>query len=157
MPYIIIRDFKDSDIFDIEDIHKDNCKFPLPDYTSPSNVALKTILLDGNIVGSSFVHLTAEIGLILNQDLLQVTRAKIIRDLFLVLLREMEQTDLTDCHVFVTDHHFATILQNNFNFEPDKGIGLCRGLKHEQIERESSKRFSEELDDVGSRQDPANS
>lgn len=145
----MIRNFKDSDIFDIEDIWLKDCiqDFPMPNYSSPANVLKRTLVLDDKIVGSAIVHLTAEIGLIIDKSLPPITRAKLIRDVFIDLVAEMEKTDLEDYHIFVvpdTDDSYAKFLIDNFGFEKDKGIGLCRRLDNEQSKSECSQINSEQ-------------
>lgn len=151
----MIRDFETNDIFDIEDIWLLYCSddFAMPNYNSHANVLKKTIEFEGKVVGSAFVHLTAEIGLIIDKSLPNITRAKLIRDVFIDLVSEMEKTDLEDYHIFVvpdSDERYAKFLINNFGFEKDKGIGLCRRLENEQSKRECSTVVSKQLNDVSS-------
>ena len=134
---IKIRDYNPNDVFDIEDIHTKSCSFPTPDYTSPTNILKLTVENDLKIVGSAFVHLTAEVGLILDKDLPRATRAKIIQELFTVILAKMEKTDLEDYHFYINDNpEFEKFLANNFNIERDIGVSLCGRIKHEQSKPE---------------------
>lgn len=132
----MVRNFSPEDIFEIEDIHERVSEFPLPNFSSPTNIAHKTLLVDGKIVGTGFVHLTAEIGLIIDDKLPKLTRAKLIKELFTVLLAQMSLTDLEDYHIYVvpeSDDHYVEFLKN-FGFERDKGISLTR-FNHEQSKR----------------------
>ncbi len=154
----MIRDFESNDIFAIEDIHENNPVFPLPNFKSPTNIAQKTLLIDGAIVGTAFVHLTAEIGLVIDDKLPKLTRAKLIKELFEVLLDQMKQTDLEDYHIYVvpeSDEHYVEFLKN-FGFERDKGISLTR-FNNEQSKRECSQDISSELDDSGTSENRPNS
>lgn len=132
----MIRDFKEEDRSAILEVHSKNCDFPLPNYNSPVMIVKKTIEYAGIIVGSAFVRLTSETGLILNKDLPPIARAKIIKDLLEVLLREVKESDLEDTHVFVipeTDTHYADFLIKNLGFKKDTSLVLYKGIKeHEQ-------------------------
>ena len=124
----MIRDFKPEDSFEIEDIHAKNPVFPLPNFSSPVNILQKTLIVDDKVVGLAFVHLTAEIGMVLDPELPTLTRAKLIKDLFEVLLKQMSQTDLEDYHIYVvpeSDEHYVEFLKH-FGFEQDNGISLTR-------------------------------
>jgi hypothetical protein len=145
----MIRDFKDSDIFDVEDLQSE---FPLPNFKSPTNIAHKTLLVENKIVGTAFVHLTAEIGLIIDKQLPKLTRARLIKELFTVLIDQMGQTDLEDYHIYVVpenDLEYVEFLNKNFGFVRDKGISLTR-FNNEQSKRERSQGFGEKLDGSGS-------
>jgi len=154
----MIRDFILNDIFDIEDIHARVSEFPLPNFASPTNIAQKTLLVDDKIVGTAFVHLTAEIGLIIDDKLPKLTRAKLIQELFITLIKEMSQTDLEDYHIYVvpeSDEHYVEFLKN-FGFERDKGISLTR-FNNEQSKSECSSVIGSELDDSSSNKNRPNS
>ena len=148
--HTMIRDFDLKDSFDIEDIHAKNPVFPLPNFNSPVNILQKTMLVDGKVVGTAFVHLTAEIGMVLDLDLPRLTRAKLISELFGVLLQQMSQTELEDYHIYVvpeSDEHYVEFLKN-FGFVRDKGISLTR-FNNEQSKSECSPIVSNELDESG--------
>lgn len=130
----MIRDFHHNDIFDIEDLHEKNSQFKMPDYANPSNVIKKTIVHDGKIVGSAFVHITSEVGLILDDDLPTITKTKILCRLFDVILSELGQTDIDDTHVFIlpeTNLKYAELLRRKFGFKRDTSLVMYRG-KNEQ-------------------------
>lgn len=145
----MITNFRKNDIFAIEDAHERSCTFPMPNYNSPVNILQKTIIHDGKIVGSAFVHLTAEIGLILDDTLPNLTRAKLLKEVFTELVKDLERTDLEDCHVFVVpeeNEQYAEFLVKHFGFERDKGISLCliKGKNNEQSKRECGEIISTE-------------
>lgn len=128
----MIRDFHFNDIFDIEDLHVANSQFRMPEYGNPANVIKKTIIHDGKIVGSAFVHITSEVGLILDRTLPKLTRAKLIKELFAILWDELEKTDIDDTHIFIlpeTDTKYADFLIKNFGFVRDTSLVVYKGKK----------------------------
>lgn len=138
----MIRNFHHNDIFDIEDLHAANSQFKMPDYGNPSNVIKKTIIHENRIVGSAFVHVTSEIGLILDGDLSNITKTKILCRLFQILLSELKETDIDDTHVFIlpeSDLKYAELLKKKFGFERDTSLVMYRG-KNEQSNPEPSPR-----------------
>jgi hypothetical protein len=131
----MIRDFEPKDWDKIKAIHESNANFPTPDYDSPVMLIKKTVTDDkGNILGSAFLHLTSEVGLILSNNLSNVTRARIISELFNQIYKEFCQTDLEDTHVFITpetDTHYADFLIKHCGFKKDTGLVLYRGKNSE--------------------------
>lgn len=133
----MIRNFKDSDIFDLEDLHEGSEKnFVFPNYNSPINICKKTILDEtGKIVGTCWVHLTAEVGIIIDSNMPTITRAKLIKEVFESQLQDVKKTDLEDVHVFIVpdkDHIWEKFLKENFDFVPDIGLALCRRINKDE-------------------------
>ena len=137
----MIRPYEESDNKKILELHKQNSEFPMIDYNKPTIIIKKTLEYNGYVVGSAFVHLTSELGLILKRDLPQVVKAKLLQELFQQLYREVFATDLDDIHVFTTSEsetHFADFLIKNFGFKKDTGLVLYRGRDNEQKSTENS-------------------
>jgi len=130
----MIRPFRLEDRVKVEEIHSRVSEFPMIDYKKPTVIIKKTIEVDGKIVGSAFVHLTSEVGLILDDNLSNLAKAKIIKELFDKIYKEITATDLDDAHVFVTpesDTHYADFLIKNCGFKKDTGLVLYRGRDNE--------------------------
>ena len=130
---IKLRDYNTKDSFEIEDIHNSINNFPMTDLNHPCKVLKKTVLVDDKIVGTAYVHLTTEVGMILDKTLPILVRAKIIKEIFTNLIKEMKQTDIEDVYIFVTpenDLDYVKFLKHNFGFEDAKGIGVYRRIDH---------------------------
>ena len=127
----MIRNFKDTDIFAIEDIHESLHNFPMTNLNGPTKVLKKTIEIDNVIVGSAYVTLTAEVGLILDKTLPTLKRASVIKEVFEDFLKEMSQTDIEDVYIFIenNDLKFKEFLKDNFNFKDNNWIAVYRRLK----------------------------
>jgi hypothetical protein len=122
---MLIRDLKLQDLKDIESFH--NGDFPLPDINSPLYFVQKVVEIDGETQGAVFVYLTSEISLILNKSLSRLTRAKVVKEVFVEMLRELPRTGLRDTHVFIVpenDEKYAQFLIKRFGFERAEGIPL---------------------------------
>ena len=116
-------------------------------------ILTKTIEEDGQIVGTAFVHLTSEVGLILSSKLTKLHKAKLIKEIFEVLYKELSATDLDDCHVFIvpeTDTEYADFLIKHLGFKRDTSLVLFKEKANEQSIEHGSGEHSKEHEFTGS-------
>lgn len=124
---------QDNQLEKIEKINNQLNLFPMPDFSSPLYIK-KEVIKDGegNIIGSYFVHLTSEIGLMLDEKVNNLTKAKIISQLKNKIEEDCFKFGIEDTHVFVVptnDKEYANFLCKHMEFKPATGIPLYRQLR----------------------------
>lgn len=112
----------------LKEIHSRSFEFP--DTDSPLYVIQRPIYDENmNLVGGYFLHLTSEISLILDGNLKNITKAKIIKDLIPEIEKDCFNFGIEDTHVFVkNDEDYAEILVKHCGFKYATGIPLYRQL-----------------------------
>lgn len=126
---IEIRDTIASDISQLSEINDKFPSGPFPDLESPLYCMQKTAIVDGKIVGGVFLHLTAELGLILDKDINKITRTKVIFCAAKNWEERLKHFGLDHMHLFVTPEDeikYAEFLMRKFGFSKTKGIALER-------------------------------
>jgi len=125
----MIRDLQLRDLIHLEKMNHNNHQ--LPKLGSKLYPVQKVIEVDGKLLGSAFLHLTSDISIILDPSLSTLTRAKLIKEFFGELPKELLKNDLEDTRVFVNpenDVKYAEFLIKHFGFVKDKGIPLYLGV-----------------------------
>lgn len=124
---IEIKPLEVQDLIDVEEIHNRVSHFPMPNVNSKNYPIQKVIKLNGEIVGSAFAQITSEISLSLEPELSYIQKAKIIKELFGILLGELLRSGIEDTHVFIipeSDIEYKEFLIKHFNFVEAKGIAM---------------------------------
>lgn len=121
-------DFRDLNLADLRVIETfSNPSYGLPSLGNDLNFVSKTILVDGRIVGSAVAHLTSEVSLILDNELSKLQKAKILKDVFEIMLKEITAAGLEDTHVFIlpeSDKPYELFLMKHFNFVKATGRAM---------------------------------
>ena len=124
---IEIHDLNLSNLIKVEEIHSKVSSFPMPNINSINYPIQKVIKLNGEVVGSAFAQITSEISLSLDDNVTSLQKAKIIKQLFAILLAELLKLGIEDTHVFIVprdDTNYRDFLIKNFNFVEAQGIAM---------------------------------
>lgn len=114
---INLRDLNLHDIVGIEKVCAPS--YGLPDLSNRLNFVNKAILLDDKVVGSAIAHLTSEVSLILDPAISTMNKARILKEVFKVMLSEIKASGVEDTHVFIipeTDEEYEEFLKKHFKF-----------------------------------------
>lgn len=128
----MLRNLEGKDLEKVKEIHAKSNLFPFPDLSSPLYCIQKGIEIQGELVGASFVHLTCEVGLILDPKLCRIKKARAIHEVFSSLHDEIKRFGLEDAHIFVvpeSNEEFANLLVKNYKFARTPGITLERAYE----------------------------
>src|ERR1035441_2867683 len=118
-----LRDLKLSDLVILE---KDN----LPNLFNGPFKLRKTILSnDGEVLGACWVRMTAEISILLKEDVSNLTKARAINEIGKFLYNSIpEQLGISDA--FVTfddlDKNYIQFLKKHFNFQEIRALRVRR-------------------------------
>lgn len=125
----MIRDLELRDLLTVESFNAHNHQLPkLGSRLYPSQ---KVIEENGKVLGSAFLHLTSDVSIILDPSLPNLTRARLIKEFFSIVPKELMDNNLEDTRVFVNpenDVKYAEFLMKHFGFVKDKGIPLYLGV-----------------------------
>jgi hypothetical protein len=125
----MIRDLQLRDLIAVESFNSNGHQ--LPKLNSKLYPVQKVIEEDGKILGSAFLHLTSDVSIILDPSLSNLTRARLIKEFFSIVPKELMDNNLEDTRVFVNpenDTRYAEFLIRHFGFVKDKGIPLYLGV-----------------------------
>jgi len=97
-----------------------NGSYPLPDLNNPEYV-IREVSDDARSLVC--VKMTTEVSILLDPKLTALQKAKLIRDHFNSVRRQLPTTDT---HLFITEggEEFASLMRKHFNFEDATGIPL---------------------------------
>ena len=105
--------------------------FPFPDLDCLLYFANKEIVIDGKVQGAVFLKLTAEVILIINDELPLMTRVKAIKMADEVVTQEVDRFGLDGAHAFVCDGGSERFLIEKLGFIECKGKPLFkRNVNH---------------------------
>lgn len=125
----MIRDLELRDLVSLEKMNQNGHQ--LPKLGSKLYPSQKVIEKNGKILGSAFLHLTSDMSIILNPSLSNLCRARLIKEFFSVVPKELMDNNLEDTRVFVnpeSDVRYAEFLIRHFGFVKDRGISLYLGV-----------------------------
>ena len=123
----MIRNLEFKDYFNFEKLIKKSGQFPLTHLNNHLYPVKKVIEINDKIVGSALLHRTSEVSLVLDSDLSNYTKAKLIKEFFSVLPNELERLHLEDTHVFITPESgdkYCESLKKHFGFKDATGQAL---------------------------------
>lgn len=125
----MIRDLELRDLIVLEEMNQNNHQLPrLGSKLYPSQ---KVIEEDGKLLGLAFLHLTSDVSIILDPNLNCITKARLIKEFFSIVPKELMNNNLEDTRTFVNpdnDVKYAQFLMRHFGFKLDKGIPLYLGV-----------------------------
>ena len=128
----MLKDLEIADLAKIESIHNIEKRFPLPDLTDQTYIIKKTIFHDDDVVGAAFGRISSEISLILNPNLLEITRAKLWKQVTEEIIFEILQNGINNIHAFLlpeNDENHAKALEKYFGFQRATGIPMFLEVK----------------------------
>lgn len=119
----MIRDLKLSDLVALE---KDN----LPSLFNGPYKLIKSIELNDKLIGSFWVRVTAEISILLKDDISNITKARAISELGKFLYNKIPE-DLGISDSFVTfedkfDENYIRLLKKHFDFQEIRALQVRR-------------------------------
>lgn len=105
----------------IKEIH--GADFPLPDLKNPTYAVQVPLYEEGELRGAALLKVTSEAILILNPNLSDLQKARLIFSAFDSLIEGLKSLGLDDAHLFTNNEHFGEILKKHFSFReiPEKG------------------------------------
>lgn len=106
------NDLSLSDLLQVEKVHDGS--YPLPNVNNNLYIVQKSIKLDNKVIGAAFVHVTTEISLVLNKEISNISRMRVILALMELLIEELGRFGYEDTHTFIVpenDEHYAKILE----------------------------------------------
>ena len=125
----MIRDLELRDLIVLEKINQNNHQ--MPRLGSKLYPVQKVIEENGQVLGSAFLHLTSDVSIILDPNLSNLTKARLIKEFFSIVPESLIKNDIQDTRVFINpenDTRYAEFLIKHFGFVKDKGIPLYLGV-----------------------------
>ncbi len=95
----------------------------MPDLHNPTYAVQIPLSLNGEVQGAALLKVTSEAILILNPELSDLQKARLILESFDSLLSGLRKLGLDDAHLFTNNKEFGEILKRHFDFKeiPEKG------------------------------------
>jgi hypothetical protein len=127
---INIKNLELNDLLKLEELFDANHpEYPIPQVMNNLYTSKKAIFENDDFIGAAFAWVTTETSLILSDRVSKIGKAKILKEVFKVLLNDLQNQGFEDTHVFVlpdTDEKYAEFLIKHFGFVRAKGIPLYR-------------------------------